>query len=162
MSIVIKKFQKRYFNDFDQCMIQLQDFLIVLDPLHRLRRTSDFSPGYAKSMIQKVEKHDGVIYLGYDGKKVVGCIVGVIEKSTVKNEFGSVPTKGGRIEELFVAEGYRSRGIGKKLMKKMETYMRKKKCTVVRVETFSPNTSAHNFYKSLGYSDRVIDLTKVL
>lgn len=162
MSIVIKKYQKKYFSDFDHCMIQLQDFLIELDPLHRLRRTPDFSPEYAKCMIQKVEKHDGIIYLAYDGKKVAGCIVGLIEKSTVKNEFGSVPTKGGRIEELFVAEGYRSHGLGKKLMKKMEAYMRKKQCTVARVETFAPNTSAHNFYKRLGYGDRVIDLTKVL
>ena len=47
-------------------------------------------------------------------------------------------------------------------MSKMENYMRKKKCEIIRVEVFEPNKAAHNFYEKLDYKDRVIDMIKLL
>ena len=52
--------------------------------------------------------------------------------------------------------------IGKKLMSKMESYFRKKKCDVICVEVFDPNKAAHNFYKKLHYQNRSIDMIKLL
>lgn len=162
MEIKLKKYQKNNFKDLDYCMVQLQGFLENIDPLKRLRRSRDYSPEYANNIISKIKKNNGIIFLAFDNKKIVGCIVGIIEKQSKKNLLECVPTKAGRILELFVADGYRNYGIGKKLIKKLENYLRKKKCDVIRVEVFEPNKKAHYFYNGLGFRDRVIDLIKLL
>lgn len=162
MKIKFKEYQKNDFKDLDHCMVQLQDFLVKMDPLKRLRRGPKYSPQYANNILEKVAKYDGVIFLVYDDKKIVGCIVGIIEKQSEKNLLECVPTRAGRIVELFVSSKYRSLGIGKKLMTKMEVYMRKKKCDAIRVEVFEPNKAAHNFYRKFDFQDRVIDMIKLL
>jgi len=143
-------------------MVQLQDFIVRLDPLKRLRRSSKYSPQYSRNIIEKITKYNGIIFLAYDDKKNVGCIVGIIEKQSEKNLLECIPTRAGRIVELFVSDTHRNLGIGKQLMEKMENYMRKKKCDVMRVKVFEPNKAAHNFYKNLKYQDRVTDMIKIL
>jgi len=162
MKIKLKKYQKNDFKNLDGCMVQLQDFLVKIDLLKKLRRAPKYSPQYANNILEKVAEYDGVIFLAYDDKKIVGCIVGIIEKQSEKNLLECVPTRAGRIVELFVSSKYRSLGIGKQLMSKMENYMRKKKCEIIRVEVFEPNKAAHNFYEKLDYKDRVIDMIKLL
>ncbi len=162
MKIKFKKYQKNDFKEFDKCMVQLQDFLVRMDPLKRLRRSSKYSPQYSRNVIEKITKYDGVILLAYDGIKIVGCIVGIIEKQPKENLLECVPTQAGRIVELFVADTHRNLGIGQQLMEKMENYMRGKKCDVIRVEVFEPNKTAHNFYKKFDYQDRVIDMIRLL
>lgn len=162
MKIKFKRYQKNDFKELDQCMVQLQDFLVKLDQLKRLRRSPKYSPQYSLNLIEKITKCNGVIFLAYDDKKIVGCIVGIIEVQSDKNLLECVPTRAGRIVELFVSSKYRSLGIGKELMDRVETYMRKKKCDVIRVEVFEPNKAAHSFYKKLQYQDRVIDMIKLL
>lgn len=162
MKIKFKEYQKNDFKDLDHCMVQLQNFLVKMDPLKRLRRGQKYSPQYSQNILEKVTKYDGVIFLVYDDKKIVGCIVGIIEKQSAKNLLECIPTQAGRIVELFVSSKYRSLGIGKQLMSKMENYMRKKRCDVIRVEVFEPNKSAHNFYRKFDFQDRVIDMIKIL
>lgn len=162
MNIRFKSYRPDDFEAFDHCLVQLQDFLVQIDPLKRLRKGPHFSPSYAASILEKVEKYDGAIFLAYDGEAMVGCIAGILEKQSDKNLLECIPTKAGRIAELFVLDAYRNLGIGKQLMEKMESYMRKKKCDVIRVEVFEPNKAAHHFYKNLDYQDRVMDMIKLL
>src|SRR3989338_7083150 len=114
MKIKFKEYQKNDFKDLDRCMIQLQDFLLKIDPLKRLRRASKYSPQYTQNVLEKVTKYDGIIFLVYDDKKIVGCIVGIVEKQSEKNLLECVLTRAGRIVELFVSSQYRNLGIGKK------------------------------------------------
>lgn len=162
MKITRKKYQKNYFKDLDYCMLELLDFIIKIDPLKRLHRARKYSPEYTENIVKKVKKYNGAIFLAYDNKKIAGCIVGIIEKQSPENLLGCIPTKAGRILELFVEKKYRGSGIGKMLMGKMEKYMKSKKCDVMRVEVFDPNTTAHRFYKKLQFNDRVIDMIKLL
>ena len=85
-----------------------------------------------------------------------------IETQSKNNLFECVPTKSGRILELFILDSYRGLRLGKKLMQQMENYFKKNNCDIVRVEVFVPNKNAHNFYEKLDYSDRVIDMIKLL
>lgn len=162
MKIQIKKYRKNNFKDFDYCMVELMDFVVKIDPLKRLHRANKFSPKNTEVLVEKVAKYNGAIFLAYDNKKIVGCIVGIIEKQSPENLLGCIPTKAGRILELFVEKDYRGSGIGKMLMERMEKYMKSKKCDVMRVEVFDPNTTAHRFYKKLQFNDRVIDMIKLL
>lgn len=162
MKIIFKNFKDSNFKDLEKCMLGLQDFLITIDPLKRLRRLNKFGESYTKNLIKTVVKDNGVIILAYDKDKIIGCIAGVIENQAKNNLLECIPTKSGRILELFVSDEYRGIKLGKKLMQKMEEYFKKKKCTIIRVEVFVPNKGAHNFYQKLNYSDRIVDMVKPL
>jgi ribosomal protein S18 acetylase RimI-like enzyme len=158
----IKKYQNHYSQDFDSFMVQLQDFLAKIDPLQRLHRGPGYSPRYFQNILKKVAKQEGVIFIAFDGKVAVGCVAGIIEKQSKEDLLECVPTRAGKILELFVVDEYRNAGIGKQLMSKLEDYFRTKKCDVIRLGVFAPNLAAHDFYAKLGYQDRYIDMLKVL
>jgi ribosomal protein S18 acetylase RimI-like enzyme len=162
MKITFKLYNKFYFKDLEICMKELQDFIVNIDPLERLRRLPRYGKNYTRNLIKKILKQNGLIILMYDEEKIVGCIAGIIEKQSKDNLLECIPTKAGRILELFVLNSYRGLRLGKRLMQKMEDYFKKNKCDIVRVEVFVPNKDAHYFYQHLDYSDRVVDMIKRL
>jgi ribosomal protein S18 acetylase RimI-like enzyme len=162
MSVKFKRYQKSDLENLVQCMEDLQDFVIGMDPLNRLRRLPAYGRKYTDNLLRKVSKHHGAIFLAYDQEKIVGCIAGIIEEQTKDDVLGCVPTKSGRILELFVSDGYRGLGTGKELMRQMENHFKQNGCDIVRVEVFEPNKTAHKFYRKQDYSDRVIDMVKSL
>ena len=54
----------------------------------------------------------------------------------------------------------RSNGVGKELMKYMESYLKGLGCKYITIEVFSYNDSAKNFYKNRGYHSRMINMIK--
>ncbi len=162
MKIIFKHYRESNFEDLEKCIEKLQDFLVDIDPLKRLRRLPAYSENYTKNLIKKIFKQDGLIILAYNKEKIVGYIAGIIEKQSKDNLLECISTKPGRILELFVLDSYRGFTLGKQLMQRMEDYFKKNGCDVVRVEVFVPNKNAHNFYQKLDYCDRVIDMIKLL
>ena len=146
MKAIVRQYQKEDKIQLIGLMETLQDFLVDIDPLHRLRRLPDYGEIYTKSLLTKIRKARGIIYLAIEGQEVVG----------------EYPSNTGRILELVVQEKYRGQDIGLKLMEKMENYFRINGCDVVRVECFVPNTGAHVFYTKLHYHNRMIDMVKRL
>ena len=162
MQVVIRKFQPADKAKLIGLMEILQDFLIDIDPHHRLRRLPTYGEVYTKSLLKKVREASGIIYLAKEGKDVVGCIAGVVEIQREEEVVGEYHSVTGRILELVIKEKYRGQGIGLKLMEKMEAYFRINGCDIVRVECFVPNTGAYTFYTQLHYHDRMIDMVKQL
>jgi len=162
MPLTFKTYRKSAFKDLDKCMVGLQDFLVKTDPLKHLCKGTKYSPKYALNLVEKIKKYGGTIFLAYDDKKVIGCIAGIMEKQSKDDLLECVPTRAGRILELFVVKDERRHGIGQKLMQKMENYFQKKHCDLIRIEVFEPNKTAHNFYKKLDYGDRIVDMIKML
>lgn len=163
MTIRFKKYEESNFSDLVECMEKLQDFLVKIDPLRRERRLAGYGNRHTNNLTRKVNMHGGLILLAYDKKgKVVGFIAGALEKQTRDNLLAVVPTKFGRILELFVHENYRNRGIGKELMNRVENYFRRNGCSVIKAEVFEPNKGAYNFYRTLDYQDRTVDMIKLL
>jgi GNAT superfamily N-acetyltransferase len=162
MKAIVRQYQKEDKIQLIGLMETLQDFLVDIDPLHRLRRLPDYGEIYTKSLLTKIRKARGIIYLAIEGQEVVGCIAGVMEVQRQEEVVGEYPSNTGRILELVVQEKYRGQDIGLKLMEKMENYFRINGCDVVRVECFVPNTGAHVFYTKLRYHNRMIDMVKRL
>ena len=162
MKIIFKQYKEYNFEDLEKCIEDLQDFLVEIDPLKRLRRLPEYGKSYSKNLIQKIFKQNGLVILVYDNKKIVGCIAGIIETQSKNDLFECVPTKSGRILELFILDSYRGLKLGNRLMQKMEKYFKKNNCDVVRVEVFTPNKNARNFYEKLDYSERISDMIKLL
>lgn len=157
-----RKYQQSDFNDLRQLIEELTDYIVSIDPLKRCRRLPAYSGNYTKKTLANVKKNKGSIIFATDKSKIVGAIVGIIEKQTKFDLLECVLTKGGRILELYVKKEYRKRGIGKKLVQEMEKYFISKKCTVIKVDVFAPNTKAHNFYEQQEYRNRAVDMLKII
>ena len=162
MKAIVRLYQKEDKIQLIGLMETLQDFLVGIDTLHRLRRLPAYGEFYTKSLLTKVRKGKGIIYMAIEGQNVVGCIAGVIEVQSQEEVLGEYPSITGRILELVVQEKNRGQDIGLTLMKKIENYFRINGCDIVRVECFVPNAGAHVFYTKLHYHDRMIDMVKCL
>lgn len=79
------------------------------------------------------------------GSKVVGCIQLIV----ISDPF--FQRTWGLIENVFVTEKYRRRGIGKGLMKFMETRAQMFGCEFIKLTTRKP--SGVEMYRSLGYEE---------
>ncbi len=161
MVITIRKYDEKDREKLVFFMNQLQDYLIAIDPLHRMRRGKNYGEIYTTGLLEKTTKEQGVILFAEENNQPIGVIVGVIEIQEKGNLLECIPTKTGRIQDLYVDEKYRSKGVGKLLMTKLEDYFQKKKCTIIKVEVFAPN-KASSFYSQLGFENRVVDMIKVL
>jgi ribosomal protein S18 acetylase RimI-like enzyme len=149
-------------QDLIKLMETLQDYLISIDPLKRLRRLPEYGEIYVNDLLEKIKENQGVIYIAKLDGEIVGLIAGLIEKLTVIDSVESAPAKTARILELIVSEKHRGLNIGTLLMSEIEKYFVEEKCNLIRVEVFEPNQSAHHFYEKCGYGDRVIDMLKVV
>lgn len=121
-----------------------------------------YSKVYTKNLISKVKKNKGIIIIAEDNLKFIGFIAGFIEKQTKENLLECIPTKVGKVEDLFIYSEYRSKNLGNMFMKKIETYFKNESCDVIKLNVFAPNSRAHEFYKKLDYQDRAIDMIKLI
>lgn len=70
--------------------------------------------------------------------------------------------KSGEVSELVVSKSARGKGIGKKLMDKMENYFKSIGCEYIFIDVFAYNKNAIEFYNKHGYHTRMlIDVKKI-
>lgn len=160
MEITYRDYNESDFADYKKCMEKLQDYLAGADPLKRLRRLTEYGEAYTNKSVQTVKQSNGKIILSYSGKKIVGCVTGVLIDSPADETHWRIPQKTGEILELFVDEKYRVQGIGKELMSRIESYLKQKGCDTIVLSVFAPNIKARMFYQKLGYIDRTIIIRK--
>ena len=141
-------------------IVELQDYLIKIDPLNKLRRLPGYEEKYIENLLRKIENKNGVIYIASIGNIPFGFIAGAIEEQNKEHLLEYMPTKSGRVLELIVSEKQRGKNLGSMLMRKIEEYFLQQNCDVIRVEIFKTNNPAHNFYKKHGYDERNIDMIK--
>lgn len=138
----------------------IQDYLVALDPLQRLRRM----PGYGAEALARtrdeLRKKQGLFAVALDGETIVGFVVGVLQER--KNRRDVIDSMRGRVTDLSVDAAYRGRGIGTLLMHHIEAYVRMNGCDVAQVEVFVPNAPARRLYEKFGYAHRDIDTMKKL
>ena len=162
MNSTVRKYRPSDQHALMKCLEGLCDYLIPLDPLKRIRRHPTWGKTYTRSLLDKINHHNGVIYVAECDRKIIGIIAGIIQKQSKLDLLEFAPTKFGRVLELFVDEKFRGKYVGRLLMEKMEEYFKSEGCDFVRIEVFQPNKLAHDFYKKRGYADRVIDMAKQL
>ncbi|MBI4164060.1 MAG: GNAT family N-acetyltransferase [Candidatus Aenigmarchaeota archaeon] len=160
MNIIIKKYKESDFGDLVELMEELQDFIVNIDPMKRLRRLPLYGKIYTDDLLKKIKQNQGIIFLAEHQNKVIGCVAGIIEKQTKYDLVRCKPTKPGKILELIVTKDYRSQKVGNLLMDKIEKHFKKAKCTVVYTDIFEPNKGAYKFYQKLNYKSRLIYMIK--
>jgi GNAT superfamily N-acetyltransferase len=142
---------------------ELQDHVVGLDPLKRLRRTADYGVVYIGNLLEKIREQNGAIFLAFqDQKEPSGFVAGIIREQDKVTQTETIPSRAGEVLELYVRNDARSTGIGGLLMDRIESYFKEKSCDVIFVDVFKPNNTAHLFYQHQGYADRLISMMKRL
>ena len=98
---------------------------------------------YFKDVIEK-----GTVWVAVDNQKVIGYLAGIIcGRSSYKiNTLAE-------IDNIFVDEKYRGKGIGKKLVSEFKKYCINNKIEEIKVTTNALNTNARGFYENNGFKD---------
>ena len=86
------------------------------------------------------------IYVAEENEKIVGFITAEIFK---KKAWYTVQL--GSINNIFVLEEYRNKGIGKALMKTAIDALKEVGITNIQLDTYNKNSNAIKFYEGLGF-----------
>ena len=163
MAITIRKYKNSDKKQLIDIMNKFQGYLVTIDDMKRTRRLPKYGIEYVKETLKEIKENHGILYVTEnEEKKIVGIVAGIIVKPTRISNLETVPSKVGRITEIYLEPDYRRKQFGKLLMDTIESYFKQKKCTVILVEVFAPNRNAYEFYQRCGYIDRDYNLIKVL
>lgn len=161
MNLEIREYRESDRGALVRLLEELQDVLIPLDPLKKLRRLPSYGQDACIELLKNVATHHGEIVVADSPEGIIGFIAGIQEESdALPSEW--VPSSPARILELHVSESARGKGVGSALMEKMVTLFRAQGCDLVRVGVLATNAAARAFYEKNGYGDRMIDMIKVL
>ena len=106
--------------------------------------------------LKEVSDNSGKCYLMIDGDKVIGLIMGYVRVYDEYDYLDYKCPKCGERSELIVSKHARSKGVGQKLIKKMEEYFKQIDCEYILIDVFAYNKNAIKFYNRQGYHTREI------
>jgi len=102
----------------------------------------------------RISKEDSCVLIAIVDNKIVGYLCGGITKAEAYRNLPLVV----ELENTFVLENFRSRGIGKKLYEEFIKWCKSKGVGKVRVEAFAQNLLAIKFYKNNNFKDYTLVL----
>jgi len=109
-----------------------------------------------ETMVTELKQyHEWIGFVAEEDQKVVGFIVGKINDKPHK-----VLSKQGYIEEFFVTGGKRGKGIGTMLFNKIVEEFKRHNCNFLGIDAYITNEKALEYYRKLGFQDRVIEMVK--
>ncbi len=162
MPIRFRKLEPRDRAAVAELFTEFQAGFVAMDPLGRTRA----EPGYGESALAEAERlvgsSSGLFAVAEDEDGIQGFIVVTVHRTTRLQELEGPSETWGRVDELYVRSPARGRGVGRELMEHAERFLRDAGCTSIRVSVFAPNVVVHAFYRGLGFTDRDIDLIKLV
>ena len=140
------------------CVAGLQDFERTLDT--DLPPGAPLAPRYVDGMLQRCRAYRGrILVVEDDGGRVVGfmCVLGQVPEA----QAGRSRTHA-MVGELYLDPGYRSQGIGKRLLVAAEAHARSCGSSRLRVQVLAGNEVARALYLDAGFDERLVELEKPL
>ncbi len=155
----IIEYTSQYKEDAKDLLVELQEHIVSLDKDHYNIITKDYREKYLQKTLKEVKKYKGKFLLAKEKEKIIGLIVGLINNEE-ESAYDFKAPKRGRVTELVVKKGLRSKGVGKKLLEEMEKYFASVGCKGVVIGVFAYNHRATDFYYQNGYFDRYLEVMK--
>jgi len=149
----------KYENDVKKLLKELQEYIISIDPYHFNILNDDYENKIFKKDMEEVNNNDGKVYLALEDNVVVGLIIGIVRKPEKDFDYERVNNMG-EVIELIVTKNTRSRGIGKRLLNKLEEYFENQNCKTINIDVFGYNDIGKEFYFKNGYHTRMITVSK--
>ncbi len=151
----IIEYQEKYLEDVRDLLVELEEYIVSIDEDNLDQVHPEYREKMALHDLDEVKNNDGICYLAIDKGKVIGLIMGCIFPYDEYDYLDYKCPKRGEITELIVTKKVRSKGVGKLLMNKIESYFKNKGCEYVLVDVFNYNENAINFYKRDNYHTRM-------
>jgi ribosomal protein S18 acetylase RimI-like enzyme len=131
-----------------KCYEEMTKFDALLKPLDEVK-------GRIERYIEKKFKaKNSKFFVATDANKLVGfAFADIPRKHFWKVRFGY-------LDSLFVLPGWRRRGIGKKLVQKLVSWLKSKGIEYVQLDVDAHNIPALKMYEKLGFQDRAKRLRK--
>ena len=152
-------YSSRYDEDIKDLLVELQEHIAEMDREKYNVLTADYREKYFNKTMKEINKNEGKMFLAKETNSVVGLIIGIINNEN-ENTYDFSAPKRGRIIELVVSKKCRSKGIGKQLLNKIESYFSEVGCKGVLIDVFAYNENAQRFYNENGYFNRNIEMMK--
>ena len=102
----------------------------------------------------RILKDDGCVVVALLDNKVVGYLCGWITKA---ESYRILPTVA-ELENTFVLESFRSKGLGKKMFEKFLEWCKSKRVGKIRVAASAANEKAIKFYRTHNFHDYTLML----
>lgn len=146
-------------SDKDQMLRLMQEFWIddrrgrmVSDDLTKFEEYKD-PLDTMKTEFEKYLNWIGFVYEEHN--EILGFVLGRIEDKNHKTI-----DKEGYIEEFFVTSRMRGKGIGTKLFDKIVMVFKNKGCKSLATDAYVSNTKALDYYRKMGFRERVVQLIR--
>lgn len=152
-------YSSKYNEDIKDLLVELQEYMVKIDREKYNILTNEYREKYFEKTMKDINKYEGKIFLALEKEKIIGLIIGLINNEEERNYDFKAP-KRGRVTELVVSKNYRSNGVGKQLLDKMENYFKKVGCKGILIDVFSYNENAKKFYYENNYFNRNIEVMK--
>jgi GNAT superfamily N-acetyltransferase len=108
-----------------------------------------FGEAGTKHYQDRISKDDGCIFVAIVDNKIVGYLCGGLTKA---EEYRILPIVA-ELEDTFVLDEFRSKGIGKQLYNKFIEWCKTKNVGKIRVEASAQNALAIKFYRNNNFKD---------
>jgi len=102
MPITLRDYQPQDREQLTELFDEFLRYLVVLDPLSRMRHTPGYEAVVLDKDLQEVREHRGKFAVAVDGTTILGFVIGIIQER--KNQPDVIDFTAGRITELYVDE----------------------------------------------------------
>ena len=157
---MIIEYEEKYLDDVRDLLVELEEYIVSIDK----DNLDTIHPEYREKMaivdLEELEKNEGKCYLYIENGKSLALIMGCVRPYDKYDYLDYKCPRAGNITELIVSQTLRSKGIGQKLINKMEEYFKNINCEYVLVDVFAYNENAFNFYSKKDYHSRMHTMIK--
>lgn len=158
----IIEYEDNYLNDVRDLLTELEEYIVSIDKDNLDQVHPDYHKKMALLDLDKIKNNNGKCYLAIDNSKTVGLIMGCIFPYDENDYLDYKCPKRGEITELIVTNKTRSKGIGQKLINRMEEYFKSLNCEYVIVDVFAYNDIGKKFYNKNNFHTRMETMIKKL
>ena len=158
----IIEYEDKYLEDVKDLLVELEEYILTIDKDNLDQLHPDYHDKMALLDLEEVNNNKGKCYLAIENGKAIGLIMGTIPPYDEYDYLDYKCPPRGEITELIVTSKIRSKGVGQKLMNKMEEYFKSVGCEYVLVDVFAYNNIGIDFYNKNGYHPRMYtDIKKI-
>ena len=131
--------------------------LILSQEAQRFEEYRNTGKEMKNSAFENISNPNFITFVVEKDAKFIGYICGQIKEKPRK-----VYNREGYIEDLFVVDAHRRRGLAKKLFAALLTEFQLQGCTHIATDAYVTNYEALRIYKRWGFHERVVTFYKAL
>ena len=152
---MIIEYEEQYLEDVKDLLVELEEYILTIDQDHLDQLHPDYREMMAELDLKEVSEKNGKCFLAIEDGKAVGLIMGILRDYERYDYLDYKCPKSGKVTELIVSKNVRGKGLGQKLMNRMEAYFQEMGCSHIFIDVFAYNEKAIQFYDKKGYHNRM-------